>query len=589
MKTSDYIAQFLVEQGVKDVFVLTGGCIIHIIDSVAANDKINYLPVQHEQAGAMAADAYARISENVGVALATSGPGATNLLTGACCSYYDSIPVVLISGQVPTSQLKRGSESRQIGFQETDVVSVFEPITKYAKLVDDASMIRYELEKAFYLAKSGRPGSVLLDICDDVQRAEINPEELVSFKPETSGSSAINLDINTLIDMVNKSERPVLILGGGIRLAGAVPLLNKLIKIYNLPFTLTWAGMDYIPHDESLFVGAFGVTSGRAGNFAVQNADLLITIGTRLDTHEVGSDMSTFGREAKKIIVDIDVAEQEKYAEMGMSVDLLITADARNVIELMIKSSEKIIKKDRTEWLGWINKWKTNYPNCLEEYWQQSEKVNPYAFMEQLSLLVDDDAIIVTDCGSNLIWTMQGFKVTGSQRVISAFNHSPMGYSLPASIGAALSDPKRQVICISGDGGFQINVQELATISRHKIDIKIFILNNHGHGIIQGTQNSWLDNRHHASNPDEGGLPDPDFEKVANAYGMVSERIDSNNEIKDKISKVLDIKGPVLCNVHQLSGPQISPKLLYGRPIEDSDPLLSRDEFNENMIVKPIS
>lgn len=591
MKTSDYVAQFLVEQGVKDAFVLTGGCIVHIIDSVAKNDRINYTPVQHEQAGAMAADAYARVTGNIGVAMATSGPGATNLLTGACCSYYDSIPVVLITGQVPTSQLKRNSASRQIGFQETDVVSIFEPVTKYAKLIDDASTIRYELEKAFYLAREGRPGPVLLDICDDVQRAEINPEELRSFVPDNNsrGNNALSDSVARMIDMINQAERPVLILGGGVRLAGAVPLLDTLIERSKLPFTLTWASMDYLPHDQALYVGGFGVTSGRPGNFAVQNADLIVAIGTRLDTHEAGSNLRTFARAAKKVVVDIDPAEQEKYAGMGLPIDLLITADARDVIRLMLENTDKIANRDRSDWLSWIQKWKSSYPICLDAYRQQSEKVNPYVFMEQLAQQVSDTAIIVTDCGSNLIWTMQGFEVKGKQRLISAFNHSPMGYSLPASMGAALAAPDRQTICISGDGGFQINVQELATIQRHRIDIKIFILNNHGHGIIQGTQDNWLGGRHHAAHPDEGGLPDPDFEKIAQAYGIRTERIDGNNELAEKIGKVLGMDGPVLCNVHQMPGPQIYPKLLYGRPIEDSDPLLPRDEFHANMLIAPIS
>jgi len=591
MKLSDYIAQFFVGQGVEKAFVLTGGCIVHVIDSLAKTPGIEYIPVQHEQAGAMAADAYARITGNIGVALATSGPGATNLLTGACCSYYDSIPVVLITGQVPTSQLKRNSASRQIGFQETDVVSIFQSVTKYAKLVDDAKMIRYELEKACYLARAGRPGPVLLDICDDVQRAEINPADLVSFDPEegASGVSHVHESVAQLVELINRADRPVMIFGGGVRLAGALPLLKVLIERYQVPFSLTWAGMDYLPHDQPLFVGGFGVTSGRPGNFAVQNADLIVAIGTRLDTHEAGSNLKTFGREAKKIVVDIDAAEQEKYAQMGMAVDLLITADARDVMKAMIDKAGAVHRRDRSAWLSRIHRWKVDYPICQEAYRNQAEKVNPYVFMERLSSLASDRAVLVTDCGSNLIWTMQGFAIKGDQRVISAFNHSPMGYSLPASIGAALANPNRQTICISGDGGFQINVQELATIQRHRIDVKIFILNNHGHGIIQSTQDNWLGGRHHAAHPDEGGLPDPDFEKIAQAYGIMTERIDSNDELTDKIKKVLSAQGPVVCNVHQLFGPQIAPKLLYGRPIEDSDPLLPRDEFHANMIVKAIT
>ncbi len=594
MKLSDYVVEFLVQQGVKDVFVLTGGCIVHIIDSVAKNDEINYLPVHHEQSGAMAADAYARITGNIGVALATSGPGATNLLTGTCCSFYDSIPVVMITGQVPTSQLKRDSQSRQIGFQETDVVSIFRSVTKYSSLVDDPSMIRYELEKAFHLARSGRPGPVLLDICDDVQRADIDPQTLKSFTPEPDKDIASNHladDIRKAIEMINEAERPVFIFGGGVRLAGAVPLVQQILDTYRVPFTLTWAAHDFVTHDDPLFVGSFGVTSGRPGNFAVQNADLIIAIGTRLDTHEAGSNLKTFAREARKIVVDIDTAEQEKYEKMGMSVDLLITADAAKVMSSLLSSASGLLKsRNRDSWLGWIKKWKEAYPICLEDYRKQADKVNPYVFMEALSELADDDAIVVTDCGSNLIWTMQGFSVRGPQRIISSFNHSPMGYSLPASIGAAKAViAGRQVICISGDGGLQINIQELGVIAKHNLNVKIFVLNNHSHGIIQGTQDNWLGGRHHASCPDDGGLPDCDVNAIAEAYGVKTESINSNAQIKDSVRKVLNTTGPVLCNVHQQSGAQIYPKLLYGRPIEDSDPLLPREEFYSNMLIKPIS
>ncbi|MEY4593504.1 MAG: hypothetical protein RIR18_2399, partial [Pseudomonadota bacterium] len=520
MKLSDYVVQFFVAQGIKETFVLTGGCVVHLIDSVANNENINYLPVQHEQAGSMAADAYARVTGNIGVAMATSGPGATNFLTGVCSSYYDSIPVVMITGQVPVSQLKRESASRQIGFQETDVVSIFKPVTKYAALVDKPEDIRYELEKAFYLAKEGRPGPVLLDICDDVQRAEIQPENLRPFIPPVGisiGGDTLEHQIDQLIEMINLSERPVFIFGGGIRLADVAVQVQELVRRCLLPFTLTWAAMDCVDNAAPLYVGGFGVTAGRPGNFAVQNADLIVAIGTRLDTHVAGTNLKTFGRAAKKVVVDIDHAEQEKYAQKGMFVDLLITRDAREVVGMLLDKSPQIVRKARDGWLQWIERWKRSYPICLENYRLQSEKVNPYVFMEQLSCLASDDAIVIPDTGSNLIWTMQAFKAKSSQRVFSAFNHTPMGYSLPASIGAALAAPNRQIICITGDGGLQINVQELATIQRHSIDIKIFVMNNHGHGIIQGTQDNWLKSRHHASNPLEGGLPDPDYCKVAEA------------------------------------------------------------------------
>ena len=347
---------------------------------------------------------------------------------------------------------------------------------------------------------------------------------------------------------------------------------------------MTWGAIDTLDQNSSNFVGGFGVTSGRPGNFAVQNADLLIAFGTRLDTHEVGPDIRKFGRAAKKVIVDIDESELNKYQTMGLQADLLINADVGDVIDALNERTDAIWPV-QTEWLNQISKWKNNYPICLEEYYAEIGHVNPYVFMEALSSEMNEDAVLVSDCGSNIIWTMQGFKTKPSQRVITSLNHSPMGYSLPGVIGSFLADPLRQHVCITGDGGMQINVQELATIQRHQINVKIFIVNNHGHGIIQGTQDSWLESQHHASNPDQGGLPDPDFAQVARAYGLHSEEIYDQEDLNANIRKALDHNGPMVCVVHLKSGAFISPKLLFGRPIEDSSPLLPRDEFKANMLV----
>ena len=590
MKVSDFIASFLADRGISHVFVLTGGCIVHAIDSVARHNGIDYLPCQHEQSAAMAADAYARISGNPGVAFATSGPGATNLLTGVCCSYYDSIPVLLITGQVPRKQLKGDSRSRQIGFQETDVVSIFAPVTKYANIVQDASEVRYELEKAWFLAREGRPGPVLLDICDDVQRAEINPAEMRSFEPEEyhgNPQARVREAVSKILDLLKQAKRPVVVFGGGIRCADASREAKAFIETCKTPFTLTWGALDCLDNSHNLFVGGFGVTSGRAGNFAIQNADLIICVGTRLDTHEVGSDIQTFARGAKRVIIDIDPAEQEKYAKIGWRVDLLVTADARAVLDELNTQAQNCSFEGFPDWNAATSLWREKYPVCLPEYYEQLDMVNPYVFMRELSAIVTPDCVVITDCGSNLIWTMQAFEPTGFQRVLSAFNHSPMGYALPAAIGAAKAAPDRQIICIIGDGGLQINIQELATIHRHKIPIKIFVMNNHGHGIIQGTQDTWLAGRHHAANPDDGGLPDPDFYKIAAAYGLRVESVSSQHELKSTLDKVLGFDGPVLCDVHLRSGAQISPKLLFGKPIEDSHPLLPRDEFKANMMIEP--
>ena len=590
MKLSDYVASFFEKNNINDIFVLTGGCVVHIIDSIAANKKIQYIPVQHEQAGAMAADCYSRVSNNIGAVIATSGPGATNLLTGICCSYYDSIPVIAITGQVPTSQLKRNSKSRQIGFQETDVVSIFKSVTKYSKLIDKPKQIRYELEKALYIAKSGRPGPVLLDICDDIQRADIDPDKLRSFLPPEVPKKEQHLTLlKKISSLISNSNRPLLVLGGGVRLSGYTGNLEEIINILNIPFTLTWGAADLIRHNHKLYVGNFGVTSGRSGNFAIQNSDLIVTIGTRLDTHEVGSNIKTFAREAKRVVIDIDDAEQDKYKKMGFYVDYLYTADANEVLK-SIQKNKKIFKPtENKSWLVKLKYWKKRFVACDDMSISQKEFVNPYFFIKQLSDQSKSNHIVVTDCGSNLIWTMQGFEVKKGNRVISAWNHSPMGYSLPASIGAAFASPKKQILCISGDGGMQINIQELATIVRHNLNIKIFVVNNHCHGIIQGTQQSWLNSRFNASDPDYGKLPDPNFNKIAKAYGMDSFEVQNNASLNKVLSKALSIDGPLLINVHMKQESQIYPKLLFGKPIEDSHPLLERDDFYKQMIVKPIS
>jgi acetolactate synthase-1/2/3 large subunit len=584
MKLSDYVAKFLASKGVDKAFVLTGGCILHCIDSVAKTEGIQYIPVQNEQAGAMAADGYARVSGKLGLAMVTSGPGATNLLTGVCCSYYDSIPVMLITGQVPSGQLKRDSLSRQIGFQETDVVSIFKPVTKYAVLIDDPKKIRYELEKAYHIAFEGRPGPVVLDICDDIQRAEIDPEKLPTFTGGDVKAKDSSSKLNQLLEMIDSANRPVFIVGGAVRSANISNKVEEFLNKIKIPYTLTWGAMDTLSHESKFFVGGFGVTSGRPGNFAVQNADLLIAFGTRLDTHEVGTNIKSFGRAARKVVIDIDQSELDKYEKMGLYVDLLINDDVRNIIDFLLLNISRQWM-DSENWLTYIAEWKQKYPVCLPRYSLQERYVNPYVFMESLSKVVNTDAIIVSDCGSNLIWTMQGFKLKNGQRLISAFNHSPMGYSLPASIGTYFAAPKKENICIIGDGGMQINVQELATIEKYNINIKIFILNNHGHGIIQGTQDNWLQSRYHASNPSEGGLPDPDFVKISKAYGIPAHEISEHLNLEDELRNIMNLEGPFVCVVHMQSGSQIAPKLLFGKPIEDSDPLLPRDEFEKNMII----
>lgn len=588
MKLSDYVAKFLEEKNITHSYVLSGGCSVHLIDSINKRKKIEYIPLLHEQSCAMAADAHARISDNISSVIATSGPGATNLLTGICCSYYDSIPVLAITGQVPTSQLKENSKSRQIGFQETDVVSIFRSVTKYVKMIKNPETIRYELEKAYYIATSQRKGPVLLDICDDVQRAEINPRKLKKFIPPKikEKKSLLKSELKKIKSLVNESSRPIIIIGSGVRHSNTKDECEKFIKNLNIPFTLTWGAMDLIEHDNNLYAGSFGVTSSRSGNFAVQNSDLIICLGTRLDTHEVGSNIKTFAREAKRIIIDLDKSEQNKYSKMGFKVDLLLTMNLRYFLPSVNKI--KFDVKNFSQWINHISIWKKKYQLCDTESANQKKLVNPYFFMSELSNNLNSNINIFTDTGSNLIWTMQSLRVKKYQRVVSAWNHSPMGYSLPASIGAAFCENKKMVVCITGDGGLQMNIQELATIYKHQLNIKIFVLNNHCHGIIQGTQQAWLNSMFCASDPVEGKLPDPDYVKISQAYGIPSKNINNHRKLKKILPEIFKFKGPMLLNIQMEKKSQIYPKLLFGRPIEDSHPLLDREEFYEQMFVKPL-
>lgn len=585
IKVSDYIAKFYASKGIDTVFVLTGGCIVHMIDSLALNPDINYVPMLHEQSAAMAADGYARISGKPGLIAATSGPGATNLLTGICCSYYDSIPVIAITGQVPSGQLKRNVPTRQLGFQETDVVSIYAPVTKYSRLVEDPRRIRYELEKSFHIATTGRQGPVLLDICEDVLFAFVEEDELEGYIPsqEKRTPAISKARLQQVLDMVIEAERPIVILGGGIRQGSDVEKCRAFIEKLNLPVVLTWGAFDVIGHDHPLFAGGFGVTSGRAGNFVVQNSDFILAIGTRFDTHEIGTKAGEFARVAKRVVVDLDEGEFKKFESVGLRVDLPFLASANEFIAAMGPLLEDASPRSTTQWRAQISDWKRRYPICTDEHRAQSSEVNPYVFFDILGKVLPPSALVVTDCGSNLIWTMQGMRIKDGQRVISAFNHSPMGYSVPAAIGAAFANPDRSVICVIGDGGFHINSQDLAIIEKHNLDIKIFVMNNHCHGIIQGTQNAWLEGRHHASDPVRGGLPDPDISLIARAYGLQTVDVHNHAEIPVLLQTVLGTRKPKLVNLHMRRENQIEPKLMFGRPIEDSHPLLPREELEFNM------
>lgn len=587
MKLSDFVIEFLANKGIRHAFVITGGASVHLIDSIAKNPKMQYICPLHEQAGSMMADAYARVTGHIGLAISTSGPGATNMLTGICGAYYDSVPVIYITGQVATFRLKRDMGIRQLGFQETDVVDMFKPVVKYAVRLEARNKIRFELEKAYHIATSGRPGPVLIDLPDNIQRENINLEDLDSFSPERDEKThvASNHQIKECLELIEHSTRPVIILGWGIRLSKAEAEITALIDKLGIPVLPTWAMNDFLPSDHPLLIGSFGTHGSRYGNFAVQNADLVISIGARLDTRASGSPPSTFAREAKKIIVDIDLNELNKFARLGIKTDILIHSDAREFARVFNVKLASSPEKSIEPWLKTISLWKKKYPECRPEYYRQKE-TNPYVFMKSLSDELVEGDMVFADTGCTLAWLMQSFEAKKGQRLFHDFNNTAMGYALPASIGASIALNKKPIVCVAGDGSLQMNIQELASVIYHKLPIKIFLINNHGYNMIQQTQEQWLHRRYEATSC-ESGLALPDLLKLAKAYGFKTLNVNQNRSVPAKVKEALRYPGPVFCNVEISQSQRVIPQVIYGRAIEDGEPFLDRDEFLGNMIIKP--
>lgn len=586
MTVSDYILDYLASLKVKHVFLITGGAIAFVVDAFHKRKDISYICMAHEQACAMAADAYARMGPGIGATMVTSGPGATNLITGICCSWFDSIPTIHITGQVNTFEQKGKLPVRQIGFQETDIVSVVKPITKLAEQLQRPEDIRYLLEKAVYYATTGRPGPVLLDIPQNFQRAEIDPTKLKSFiipkKSDIKDSDdRLRKKVEQSIKLLKAAKRPILIVGFGVRIAHAEREIKQLVELYKIPVVTTWSAFDLFTKSEPLLVGEIGVYGNRGANFAVQNADVVLSIGARLDTRTTGGKPDTFARKAKKIVVDIDKAELQK--RRGLTPDISVQTDAKEFITAMISQSQKNQRFDmQQEWRDRCQVWKIKYPAVKKEYFDEKNQVNAYTFIKTLSDELSADDIIIPDDGGHLTWTMQAFELKKGQRLFSAYGNSPMGYAFPAAIGASIAQGKKRVICIDGDGSIQMNIQEMQTIFHHKLPIKIFIVNNKGYGIIKQFQELYLDARFEASGK---GYSAPDFIKIAKAYGIHAVQINNHKELRKKIREVLAYAGPVVCDVQVKENQKIIPKLEFGKPIEDLSPTLPREEFYDNMIV----
>jgi acetolactate synthase-1/2/3 large subunit len=570
MKGADYIAEFLKRVGSNQVFVLTGGACAFMIDAIARHPNLSYTCFHHEQCAAMAADAVWRTSRRVGVTMATSGPGATNLITGIACSYFDSIPSLHITGQVNQreSSAFHGANVRQSGFQETKIVEMVRPITKYAVMVRSADDLRRELAKAYSIAINGRMGPVVVDVPMDVQQMELGDEIIMPSEIPVS-SQKVDEVVAAVSATLNKSRRPVVLWGAGIGLAGVQQETLDWLLRAKIPFVSSWAGLTSFDNGAPNFIGQIGVYGNRGANFVLQNADAVIAIGSRLDNRQCSGNALNFAVGATVHVIDVDEQELRKFALLGYETSHL---DFRKLPGVLTKLPPP---KFDSEWLEYVGEMKDRYYGREESTSAlRLNTLSPYDAIRRLNELVEDDAIIVADTGATVCWVHQAFKVK-KHNLFTAGGNSPMGYALPAAIGAKIARPDRQVISINGDGGFHLNVQELQTLKHHNLDVAVVVMNNGSYGIIKQFQDSYLGNRYDAA---RDGFSFPNFEGVASAYGLRYARIE---HVEEMTQELFNGRGPILIDVMLSEHTLIEPKLEMGRPINDQYPYLPDAEYQQ--------
>jgi len=596
IRVADYIPKFIYDHGTKHVFMLSGGGIMHLTDGLACNKKLKVVCFHHEQAASMALEAYSRTTGNFGVGYFTTGPGATNALTGLAGAWLDSVPCLFISGQVKrkeTTHKAKISGLRQIGVQEIDILPIIQSITKYSAFVDNAKDIKYHLEKAMYLSKEGRPGPVWLDIPLDVQGALVAPKSLKGFKSQKRIRQISSADIKKVFQYIKSASRPVILAGQGIRISGAINSLLKFTNKYEIPVITTFLGIDVIDSNHPRYIGRIGIKGDRAGNFTMQNADLLIVIGSSLPVAETGYDYKQFAREAKVVVVDVDSSSHKKKT---IKIDLFIQSDAKEFLEKMSRLLNKGKIALNSKWLNTCMSWRKKYPVCLPEYEKLKGKINIYYFIDRLSRKLETSDVVVTDAGSTFYVGSQAIKIKKGMRYITSGGFATMGYSLPASIGVGVALNNKRVMCITGDGSFQQNIQELQTVVHYKLPLKIFVLHNEGYLSIRFTQKRYFNNRLIGEGR-KSGVSFPDSEKIANAYGVKFFRVSDNEKLDKVLDEVLKYNGPVICEVitprEQLIIPTLASEkksdgTMISKPLEDMYPFLSRKEFYKNMIIKPV-
>ena len=590
MRLANYVIEWLSSKGINNIFTVSGGGSIALCDAATISNTISYYCCHHEQAAAFAAEGYARSTGGAGAALVTTGPGGTNAITGVSSAWIDSIPLIFISGQVFSNQTIGKSKLRQLGVQEINIVDLVKPNTKYAVCLKSPNDIRYELEKAHFLALTGRPGPVWIDIPANMQTSSIEPTKLKSYQKRKR-----NLYTNKIIDQINllktkliSSKKPIILAGHGIRLSKSSKKLLNFIEKHNIPVLTTWNASDIIESNHKLFVGRPGAFAERGANFAIQNSDLIITLGTRLPFMVTSYNSNDFGRNAFKIMVDIDSNELKK---SNFQFDLLINTDVSILLDHLL--NEKINFKSNENWINACQNLRKKYPIVDIDKKKSSKYVNSYVFIDELSKIASKDTCIITDMGLSFVGTHQAFKVKEGQNLFTNSGHAPMGWGLPAAFGSYIADKNKQVICLSGDGGLMMNIQELATIMHHKPNLKVFIYNNNGYLTIKQTQQLGFENR--LMGCDGKDLTFPKFDLIAKAHHIPYTKITGNDNLIQCIRKCLNTQGPAICEViMDPEQPQVPKHInrrdsegkLIASKFEELYPFLSKSEIQSNLEIK---
>ena len=597
-RVADYFGEYLVSLGINTDFTVPGGGAMHLDDAFAHTDGMKCIFVQHEQSAAIAAEAYARLHKQIPLVCVTTGPGGTNTLTGVAGAWLDSIPMLVISGQVRYVNTARAANIpvRAMGDQEFDITKVVEPMTKYAVMLNDAKMAMYHLEKAIYLAKEGRPGPVWLDVPLDIQSAIVDEKDFIHFDPDKEGYKENKYDvddktIDKVIELIRKSKRPAYNAGNGIRIADAHNEFVESVNLLNIPVVTGFDSVDLIETDNPLFVGKGGLFGDRPGNWAIQNSDLVLSVGSRLSVRQVGYNKKTWAREAFVIMVDIDKYE---LAKPSIHVELPICADAKKFLTKLNKKLKEHPIERKEEWLNKCIEWKRNYPVVQPKHYAKQELANVYCFIKELSKRIPENKVNVIGNGSACVVGGHAFEIKKGQRYIVNSGAASMGYDLPAAIGAYFA-VKEEIICLSGDGSIQMNLQELQTIVHHKLPIKMFIINNDGyHSMRQTESNLFPEHSMFGVGPhDSHDISFPDLHKISDAYGIPYYSIKNNDEM-NKIDDILKIDGfclvEVFVDVNQKFEPKSATKrypdgTLVSPPLEDLYPFLPREELKRNMII----